>query len=46
MSTLLLKNAELLITMDDARRRIPGGGLFVVDNVVRQVGSAKRWPIM
>ena len=44
MSTLLLKNAELLITMDDARRRIPDGGVYVVDNLIRQVGPSDRLP--
>jgi len=44
MSTLLLKNATLLATMDDARRRIPGGGLYVVDNVIRQVGPTPALP--
>ncbi len=44
MSTLLLKNATLLATMDDARRRIPGGGLYAVDNVIRQVGPTPALP--
>ena len=44
MSTLLLKNATLLVTMDDARRRIPGGGLYVVDNVIRQLGPTPALP--
>ncbi len=44
MSTLLLKNATLLITMDDARRRIPDGGLYVEDNVIRQVGPTAELP--
>ncbi len=44
MSTLLLKNAELLVTMDDARRRIPGGGVYVVDNVIHKVDSTERLP--
>ncbi len=44
MSTLLLKNAELVVTMDDARRRIPGGSIYVVDNVIHQVDSADRLP--
>jgi cytosine/adenosine deaminase-related metal-dependent hydrolase len=44
MSTLLLKNAELLVTMDDERRRIPDGGLFVRDNVIEQVGSTGDLP--
>ena len=39
MSTLLLKNATLLITMDDQRRRIANGGLFVQDNVIHVIGT-------
>jgi len=44
VSTLLLKNADLLITMDDARRTIAGGGLFVRDNVIQQVGPTAELP--
>ena len=44
MSTLLLKNARLLVTMDGARRRIPNGGLFVVDNIIRQVDVTDDLP--
>ena len=44
MSTLLLRNAELLATMDDAHRRISGGGLYVVDNVIRQVDVTESLP--
>ncbi len=40
MSTLLVKNAHLLVTMDDDRREIPGGGLFVRDRVI-EAGWAK-----
>jgi len=40
MSTLLLKHADLLVTMDAARQRIPDGGLFVRDNEMRR--SAAR----
>jgi 8-oxoguanine deaminase len=39
MSTLLLKNATLLVTMDNQRRRIPNGSLFVRDNVIEAVGT-------
>jgi len=39
MSTLLVRNAKLLITMDDARRAIPDGALFVRDNVIERVGT-------
>jgi 8-oxoguanine deaminase len=44
MSTLLLKNADLLVAMDGARRRIAGGGLFVRDNVIEQVGPTAELP--
>ncbi len=44
MSTLLLKNAHLLITMDGARRRIADGGLFARDNVIEQVGPTTELP--
>jgi 8-oxoguanine deaminase len=38
MSTLLVKNADLLVTMESDRLRIPDGGLFARDNVIEQVG--------
>ena len=44
MSTLLLKNATLLITMDDTCQQIPNGGLYVQDNVIRQVGPTPTLP--
>jgi 8-oxoguanine deaminase len=44
MATLLLKNADLLVTMDEARRRIPGAGLFVRDNVIEAVGPSAELP--
>ncbi len=44
MPTTLLKNATLLITMDDARRRITGGGLYIEDNVIRQAGPTDDLP--
>ena len=44
MSTLLVRNARLLATMDDASVRIPGGGLYVEDNVIRQVGVTEELP--
>ncbi len=44
MPTLLLKNADLLVTMDGARRRIAGGGLFVRDNIIEQVGPTAELP--
>ena len=44
MSTLLLKNAALLVTMDGERRRIEGGGIFVRDNVIEAVGPTAELP--
>ena len=44
MSTLLVKNAQLLITMDAGRREIADGGLFVRDNVIEQVGPTSELP--
>jgi 8-oxoguanine deaminase len=44
MSTLLLRHATLLATMDDAGTRIPDGGLYVEDNVIRQVGPTATLP--
>ena len=38
MPTLLLTHADLLVTMDADHRRIPDGGLFIRDNVIKQVG--------
>jgi len=38
MSTLLVKNAALLVTMDEGRRRIEDGGIFVRNNVIEAVG--------
>ncbi len=44
MSTLLLKHADLLITMDDERHRIANGGLFVRDSFIEQVGPTADLP--
>jgi len=44
MSTLLLKNAALLITMDEKRSRIEQGGFFVRDNVIEMVGPSSELP--
>ncbi|MER2598921.1 MAG: 8-oxoguanine deaminase [Caldilineales bacterium] len=44
MSTLLLKNADLLVTMDGERRRIVGGALFIRDQVIEQVGPTEALP--
>src|SRR3712207_2117937 len=44
MPTLLVKNAELLASLDDADNRWPGGGLYAVDGVIQQVGSSADLP--
>ena len=44
MSTLLVKNATVLVTMDDHQREIPEGGLFVRDGFIEQVGPTCDLP--
>lgn len=55
MSTLLVKHADLLVTMEDGAplspgglhtggQRIPDGGLFVRDNVIEQVAPTAQLP--
>lgn len=44
MTTLLLKNADVLVTMDDERREIIDGGLFVEDGVIKAVGPSRDLP--
>lgn len=44
MPTLLVKNATVLVTMDQNRREIANGGLYVVDNVIQQVGPTAELP--
>jgi cytosine/adenosine deaminase-related metal-dependent hydrolase len=42
--TLLVRHADVLVTMDDARREIPDGGLFVRGNRIEQVGTTADLP--
>ncbi|HEU5099537.1 MAG TPA: 8-oxoguanine deaminase [Roseiflexaceae bacterium] len=44
MPTLLIQHAALLATMDDADTRWEGGGVYIVDNVIRQVGPSDQLP--
>lgn len=44
MGTLLARNAEVVVTMDDERREIAGGALFVRDGLVEQVGPTEELP--
>ncbi len=44
MPTLLIRHATLLVTLDDDRRRIPDGGLFIRDNAIEAVGPTSELP--
>ena len=44
MATLLLRHADILITMDPERPRIEDGAIFVRDNVIQQVGKTEDLP--
>jgi 8-oxoguanine deaminase len=44
MSTLLFRHISLLATLDDQRREIPDGGLFVCDGFIEQVGPTHDLP--
>jgi len=44
MSTLLVRNAALLATMDEQRREIPGGSMFIRDGFIEQVGFTADLP--
>lgn len=44
MATLIVQHADLLVTMDDDRRRIPDGGVYLRDNVIEAVGPTDSLP--
>ena len=44
MATLLAKNIHTLVTMDDQRREIKNGAIFVRDNVIEAVGELADMP--
>jgi len=44
MTTLLIHHARLLVTMDDARREIADGAVFIRDNVIEAVGPSSELP--
>lgn len=44
MTTLLVRHAHLLVTMDDHRREIPDGGLFIRNGFIDQVGPTHSLP--
>jgi 8-oxoguanine deaminase len=44
MTTLLVRHAQLLVTMDDQRREIKDGGLFIRDGFIQEVGASADLP--
>jgi 8-oxoguanine deaminase len=42
--TLLLNNADVLVTMDETRREIASGGVYIEDNRITHVGSSSELP--
>jgi 8-oxoguanine deaminase len=44
MTTLLVKNAKVLVTMDDQRREIADGGLYIENGFFKQVGLTTELP--
>lgn len=42
MTTLLIQHADLLVTMDEARREIPDGAVMLDDNVIVWVGPTSE----
>ena len=44
MSTLLLKDADVVITLDAPGTTIPGGSVYIRDNVIERVGPASDLP--
>jgi cytosine/adenosine deaminase-related metal-dependent hydrolase len=44
MGTLLVKNADMVITMDNQRRKLRQAGLFVRDHLIEQIGPTAELP--
>ncbi len=44
MPSLLVRHADLLVTMDDRRREIPDGGLFIRDGFIEMAGTTSELP--
>lgn len=44
MATLLIRNADLVITMDGKRQRIQDGGILVRDNVIEAIDKTDKLP--
>ena len=44
MTSLLVRNAALLVAMDDAGSRWEDGGIYVIENVIQQLGASGTLP--
>ena len=44
MPTLLVKNADVLVTMDTQRRELKGAGLYAENGVIKQIGQTGELP--
>jgi len=44
MPTLLARDANILVTMDDQRRELPDASLFARDGIIEEVGPSERLP--
>lgn len=44
MPTLLVKNAQVLVTMDNHRHEIEDGGIFIKDGFIEAVGKSDQLP--
>ena len=42
MGTLAIRNAEILVTMDEQRREISGGGMVIKDGMIEAVASSEQ----
>lgn len=44
MKSLLVKNADLIVAMDDRDNRWTDGGIYAVDQVIQQIGATNQLP--
>ena len=41
MGAIAVRNAEIIVTMDEERREIPRGGMLVKDGVIDSIASSE-----
>ena len=44
MTTLLVQNANLIVTMDDQRRELSDAGIYVENGIIHQIGQSRLLP--